>query len=114
MDERVHLLEPAAVLSGLAEGDVHLSAEAALIGGGGDEMGVLRGVLERGEDVGAWEGTGVERSGSGWATVPPAKRRDGPSRKTGMRTGEGEEDRDDDRAGGEPATGGRARSLVRV
>ena len=58
---------------------------------------------------------GVERSGIRLGNRPAGeKARRAVEEDGGMRTGEGEEDRDDDRAGGEPATGGRARSLVRV
>ena len=46
------VLKAAPVLSGLAEGDVHLSAERVGVdGGGGDGVGVLLGPFERGEHV---------------------------------------------------------------
>ena len=43
--------EAALVLSGLAEGDVHLAAEGVSVDGRGDLLGDLLGTLERGEDV---------------------------------------------------------------
>ena len=60
------------VLSGLAEGDVHLAAEGVSVdGGGGDGVGDLRGTLERGEDVGTCVfGTGwISGQGGGFAHV---------------------------------------------
>ena len=117
------VLKAAPVLSGLAEGDVHLAAERVGVdGGGGDGVGVLLGPLERGEHVRAcvfddWvNGGGDVTSGSCTTRVgaslasdlfaAPGLPRERRTRKhaTGTgRTGEGEQDGDDDEPGGEPA-----------